>query len=478
VPGHSQPPGPRPSRLLLAGVLGVCALALLLGYLAKQRCAGPPYDDFGVSARFPVLKNSDLCYSDIQMLWPFRGIREHLLPYLTGGLSPDDGQLVGGAVEYPVLTGLFMWATGLLAGNDAEFLAVSALFLAPFGLLTGWLLARLTGRRAFVWAAAPALVAYAFLNWDLLVTAAMVAAVYAWARGRPVLAAGLLGVGAALKLYPGFFVLPLLAERLARRDWRGGLGVVLASGGVFLAVNAPFLLANPHVWWATYEFQRMRRADITTNSIWFWGLPRLTTEQLNTLTPALIGLAWAVALLVGAWRATRGAGGYPWVQVSGAMLCAFLLLNKVHSPQYTLWLLPFFVLISVRWGWWVGFWALDLLLFVGLFQWYDVIIGGGDFGLAKQAVIVGVWGQAALFALLYVVFLLAPLAITSSEPGSVRSAAASSGAAAAPAGSGPASPVGAAGAADLAEPRPSGAPSSGPPAGSSKPTDRTTSYSG
>jgi uncharacterized membrane protein len=441
-------------RALLATVLGVCAVMLVLGYVHKRQCAGPPFNQFGQSEKLGELKYADFCYSDIQQLYPFRGIREHTFPYLRGGLDGD--QPVGGAIEYPVLTGLFIWWTGLLAHNDAQFLAASALFLAPFGLVTGWLLVRLTGRRALLWAAAPAVAAYAYLNWDLLVTAAFAAAVYAWWRGSPAVAAALLGVGAALKLYPGFFLAPLLAERLAARDWRGAARVGVAGAGTFLALNAPFMLANPGGWWATYEFQRLRPADITTNSIWFWGFPKLTTGQLNTLTPALIAAAWALALAVGFRRAAREAGSYPWIQVSGAMLCAFLLLNKVHSPQYTLWLLPFVVLVAVRWGWWVALWALDLVLFVGLFSWYQTILDGGDFGLAKQAVIVGVWGQAALMALLYVAFLSAPLAIVPSPWSSSNSS--------------PAYGQG--------SPGRSGVPSRTPPAGSSMPADRTTSYSG
>jgi len=459
-------------RALLAVVLGACAAMLLLGYLNKQQCAGPPFDQFGQSEKFGELKYVDFCYSDVQQLYAFRGIREHTFPYVQGSLDGD--QLVGGAIEYPVLTGLFIWATGLLAHDDAQFLAASALFLAPFGLVTGWLLCRLTGRRALVWAAAPALAAYAYLNWDLLVTAAFAAAVYAWWRGRPAVAAGLLGVGAALKLYPAFFLAPLVAERLAARDWRGAARVTLAGIGAFLLLNGPFLLANPDGWWATYEFQRLRPADITTNSIWYWGFPKLTIEQLNAITPLSIAAAWVLALLVGFWRAARESGNYPWIQVSGAMLCAFLLLNKVHSPQYTLWLLPFLVLVAVRWGWWVAFWVADAVLFVGLFSWYQTILDGGDFGLAKQAVIVGVWGQAALLVLLYVVFLSAPLAIVSSPGPSGSSASPSS--ASSPSVFQPS--VFQPSAYDQARRGRSGDPSSTPPAGSSIPDDRTTSYSG
>ncbi len=88
-------------------------------------------------------------------------------------------------MEYPIVTGVFMWFAGLFASNDAEYLRVTALLLAPFGLLTAGMLAKLSGRRAFIWAAAPALVLYSVHNWDFLATAT------AWsARSGPGPAAG------------------------------------------------------------------------------------------------------------------------------------------------------------------------------------------------------------------------------------------------------------------------------------------------
>lgn len=401
--------GPRPRQIrLVAGVVGACAVAVLLSFLTKWQCTGPTFDAMGTSANFDRLKNTHFCYTDIQNLWAARGLGDHVFPYLHGVL--ENGQLYGGALEYPVLTGVFMWLTGLPAHNDAQFLFVSAVCLAPFGLLTARLLAGLTGRRALIWAAAPALVFYAVLNWDLLVTAAVALAVWSWWRGRPTLAAVWLGVGAAAKLYPVAFVLPLALERLSAGDRRGAARVVGAGVGTVVALNLPLALASPGGWWATYAFQADRPADITTNSIWYWGFPGLTPGTLTRLSVGLIAAAWVGALALGWWRARRG-GQYPWVQVSAAMLCAFLLLNKVDSPQYMLWLLPFFVLVRVRWGWWVGYMACDALLFVGLFRWYDTLVTGGDYGLAKQAAIVGVWGRAAMLALLYVVFVFSPLAL-------------------------------------------------------------------
>jgi hypothetical protein len=416
---RTQPAGRRPDLVLWA-VLATTALGILLGYLSKTPCTGPTFDQFGISPNLGLHKYDELCYSDVQQLWVGRGVPEHTFPYLHGRLVDDpnqpQGNLVDGAVEYPVVTGVFMWFAGLFAGNDADYLRVTALLLAPFGLLTAGILAKLSGRRAFIWAAAPALVLYSVHNWDFLATATVVGAVLAWSRGRPGLAAALLGLGAATKIYPGFFALPLLLERLYARDARGAARVVAGTAGVWLLINLPFLLANPDGWWATYAFQARRAADLTTNSIWYWGLPDLGPSTVDHWSFALIGLSWLGALVAGWLRAARTDSSYPWLQVSAAMLAAFLLFNKVYSPQYVLWLLPFFVLLRVRWGWWVGYLAVDVLLYVGLFRWYYDITQGGDFGLAKQAAVVGVWGKAVLLALLYVVFLLSSPSIRSGPP--------------------------------------------------------------
>jgi hypothetical protein len=79
---------------------------------------------------------------------------------------------------------------------------------------------------------------------------------------------------------------------------------------------------------------------------------------------------------------------------------------------------PFLVLTRVRWGWWVAFFTMDLLLYFGLFRWYyDVGYRDIDFGLAKQALVVGIWGRAAVVGLLYFAFLAAAPAFRSITSG-------------------------------------------------------------
>ncbi|MBA2273109.1 MAG: DUF2029 domain-containing protein [Actinobacteria bacterium] len=348
-----------------------------------------------------------LCYNDIQPLYTGRAIDRGTFPYIHGALV--GGELTDGAIEYPVLTGIFMWASGSLATGPDSYLKVSALLLAPFGLLTAGVLTNMTGWRGLLWAAAPALVLYGFHNWDLLVVAAVVGAVWAWRRGLTLWSAGLLGLGGALKLYPLLFVVPLVLDEW-RRSRRGGMQAALVAGATVVAANAPFFVQNPAGWWATYAFHRLRTADF--NTVWAWGWPSAGAEVINTVTLVAIA-ASCVALLVWAWYTTRGAPGFPWLQVSAASLAAFLLWNKVHSPQYVLWLLPFFVLLRVRLWWWAAYSLVDLVLYVGIFRWfYDSAYLGLDFTPAKVALISAVWGRAALLAMLIVVFMRAPAAVT------------------------------------------------------------------
>lgn len=384
-------------------VLAVAALTLISGLAFKSPCL---HDWHGQQF-------SKGCYNDIQFLYPQRGIPQHIFPYVHGKLISDANgdALVGGTFEYPVLTGLFAWFAGLPVHGPNHYLVWSAVLLAPFGLLTAWLLARMTGWRAMYFAAAPAMVLYAFHNWDLLVVAATVGAFYAWWRQRYLWTAFLLGIGTCLKLYPLFFLAPLVLERLIASDRRNAVRTALVGAVTVAAVNLPFALVNASGWWAPYDFQRLRNADYTSDSIWIWGFPGLSRSDLNRLTPILIGTAFIVALGIGWWRGRRE-GVYPFLQVCAAMLFAFVVLGKVFSPQYALWLLPFFALVRVRWGWWAAFVAADVTLYFGLFRWfYDFIYRHVDFGLAKQALIIGIWGRATIVALLFVVFLAAQPAL-------------------------------------------------------------------
>lgn len=379
-------------------MLAACLLLLVGGYALKAPCASGP--------RWTGQQYRLLCYNDIQPLYELRDIDDHTFPYVTAYLI---GDLKGGGIEYPVLTGMFMWASGYLADGPNDYLKISALLLAPFALLIAWLLTRMAALRAFFWAAAPSVVLYAFHNWDLLVVAAAVVGLYMWWTGRYSAAAIAFGVGGALKLYPLLLLAPLFLDRWAAGDrlkaWRTGWWGL----GTVFAINLPFIYWNPPSWWLTYRFHSLRYPN--PDSLWGEIAPRMDPSILNPLTAALTAVTCGAALWWGYRRATRE-GTFPFLQIGGAVVAAFLLWSKVQSPQYMLWLLPFFVLLRVRATWWVVAMAVDVVAYVAVFRYlYDIRYGDASADAAQIVMTVSTYIRAALWAALVVVFARADTAI-------------------------------------------------------------------
>jgi uncharacterized membrane protein len=362
-------------------VMLVCAVALVAGYVLKS-C--PVSSSRNISL---------LCYSDIELFYRYRHIATMPFPYVHGGLK--------GFIEYPVLTGLFAWSTARLAANPAQYLMVSAALLGPLAIMVAYLLARLAGWRALMWSAAPALVLYAFHNWDLLAVAAAVVGVWCWTRGRVGWAGVCFGVGGALKLYPLLFVAPLALEQLAVGRRRAATMALAAGFGTAVAVNLPFAVANFGGWFATYRFHSVRQPNIDSLSSVLVNGRIWNVTLLNILTTGLIILS-SVGILVAGHRRFRKDQTYPFLQVCGALLAAFLLWNKVQSPQYTLWILPFFVLLGVRLLWWLAYAAVDGLVYVSV-----LFLGPKSLDLARPYLKLSIYGRAALLAALILVFLRA-----------------------------------------------------------------------
>ena len=379
------------SRLVVAIVLTICSLSLLAGLVLKL-C--PVSETRRVSL---------LCYSDLKTFFEYRGIRQMPFPYLQGGMQGH--RLLPGSIEYPVLTGIFAWVTAQAAWSSRSYLAISAPFLGALGLLVSYLLARMAGWRALLWAAAPALVLYAFHNWDLLAVAPTVAGLWCWWHGRPAWAAVWFGVGTATKLYPAIFVGPLMLEAWFLSNRRAAAGRLAVGAGTTLLINLPFMLVNPSGWYATYAFHKLRPPNI--DSIWgvkfSWSFAATSwpVEQLNLLTTFLILSSFLVIFVLG-WQRAHRDGTYPVIQVCGALLAAFLLWNKVHSPQYVLWLLPFFVLLRVSLLWWAAYAIVDGLVYLTVFY-----LGRISLDLASPYLQGSVYGRAALLLALIVAFLRA-----------------------------------------------------------------------
>jgi uncharacterized membrane protein len=197
-----------------------------------------------------------------------------------------------------------------------------------------------------------------------------------------------------------------------RYDLAGAAKVAIAAVLTVALVNLPFALAGTAGWEASFEFQARRRVDSSTDSLWYWAFrPESSSDAfqhlVSVLSPALVIASFVLAMLLG-WRRYRREGTFAWIAVSAAMLCGFLLLHKVDSPQYALWLLPFFVLLRIRLGWVLAYFVADLAIGIGIFRWYYAVATTHAYGIyngfSAQAVVIGVYGRAALLAGLFVAF--------------------------------------------------------------------------
>ena len=350
--------------LILAGLLG-CVLA----FGAKEACRAGAWN-------VGVEQYQAHCYTDIYPL------------YFAEGLSAGQVPYVGHHVEYPVLIGAAMEGAAWLvrpitdaAERGREFYDVTVALLSIF-LIAGVLGTAYCAGPARRWtgllvALAPALVLGAFINWDLIAMALSVLALAAWAARRPVLAGVLLGLAVATKFYPviclvPLFVLCLRAGRLGE-FWRTAAGAAAA----WLAVNLPVALAAPSGWATFYTFNAQRGAD--WGSIWYffevehWPVVGGLSLRSINLASALIFLAacaGVAALALAAPRRPR----LP--QLIFLLTAAFLLANKVWSPQYVVWLVPLVVLARPRLGAYLIWQAAEVGYFYAIWGYLIYVVSG------------------------------------------------------------------------------------------------------
>lgn len=352
-----------PVRITLA----IASLTYLIGMIFRIPCritiAGQAPDHFRL-----------MCYSDIGLLYSGRGLLAGLTPYLHN--DPNYPVL-----EYPVLTGWFLElerlitvALGGASGTSLTeqqqvdstllFVDVNQVLLGLLFLIAVWAQVRIVEGRpwdAMMLAASPCVAAAAQVNWDLLVVALTALGCMFWARRRPALAGVLLGLGAAAKLYPVLLLGPLILLCIRTRK----LNQLAATVGAFLiswsVANLPAVVLAPDAWLEFWTFNSERQGDL--GSIWYVfklaGHPIPALNLVNTLLLLAACAAIGVLIMAAPRRPRFGAMAF-------LVVAVFLMTNKVYSPQYVLWLLPFLILARPRWRDWLIFSAAELFYFAAI----------------------------------------------------------------------------------------------------------------
>jgi uncharacterized membrane protein len=335
--------------MILACVIGTMSLGIAL----KAPCASGDWSDQR-QYRF-------LCYSDIipllgtEQLFTQGGRHVGRLPFLDP-CEPVEGQ---NCDEYPVLTMWFIRVAGWISGDGyTAFFSVNALMLLGCAVAIGVCLFIMNGARALYFAPAPTLLFF---------------------RRRDTGAGAMMGLGAAAKLFPGLLAVPLILQRLRERAPDRAIGIAWSTAGAWVVVNLPFALAAFSAWWTFFRFNGARGADF--DSLWYiacrdvhlGGLDLcFSTRTINVASLVAFVVAFAV---VGAIKARREPAFARWT-LGFPLLVAFLVTNKVYSPQYGLWLLPWFALALPRAREWVLFETADVAVFVTRFWFFGHYEGG------------------------------------------------------------------------------------------------------
>jgi uncharacterized membrane protein len=346
-------------------VTGLTVLVAVLGWVQKQPCAAVSFDFVKTTTR--------ACYTDIYPLYFVRGLSDNQIPYFDR--LPDSDMHY---VEYPVLSGALMHVVNLLVQpfgvetRGMAFFNVTVLLLGILAVVTALATAYVAGRRSLrvglMVALSPALLLTAYINWDLLAVGLSALAVMAWSRRRPALAGVLLGLAIAAKFYPLLFLGPLVLLCIRAGQWRA-MGRLLAGTAVAWAVvNVPVMVFAWDGWLKFYSFSQERGVD--WGSIFFFlqdhGISGLDdNNKLNALgTGTFLVLALGIAVLaIVAPRRPR----LP--QLLFLVLVAFMLPNKVWSPQYVLWLLPLVALARPKLPAFIVWQLGEIVYFFGIW-WY------------------------------------------------------------------------------------------------------------
>lgn len=321
------------------------------------------------------------CYSDIPHLFVGRGFADGLLPYFDR-LGGDMQYL-----EYPVLTGLFMqvasWFTltphsDPMQQREQMYWLVNAGMLMICAVVAVVCVARTHRRRPWdglLVALAPALALTATVNWDLLAVALTAAAMLMWSRGRAVAFGVLIGLATAAKLYPVLLLGPLLVLCWRAGKWRPFLVATLSAVIAWVVVNLPVMLYAWEGWKKFYTFSEVRTIDF--GSFWLVAQQRLG----RPIDVSVVNLGSAVLMVLCCLGITAlalvGRRRPRFAQLAFLVVAAFVLTNKVYSPQYVLWLIPLAALARPRWRDFLIWQACEVLYFLGIWM-YLAYTSSGD----------------------------------------------------------------------------------------------------
>jgi uncharacterized membrane protein len=220
------------------------------------------------------------------------------------------------------------------------------------------------------------------VRFDLMPAALVVAAIWAFIKGKNVLAWLIVALGVTGKIYPLIIAPAFGFYLLCNREFKMLLKGVAAFSLAMLAFNLPFFLMNPggFIGIVTYHGQRGIQCESTWASavlidqmlggpevkgIFDFGSWNITSPLADSLAPIALPLTAILLLAMYAvyvwtlWKRTaktrynsNGIGTEAARFIIGYATLAvivFMAGNKVFSPQFLIWLIPTVPLLNLKW---------------------------------------------------------------------------------------------------------------------------------
>ena len=355
-------------KLLAKSAIFLSLLAIVISFIKFDHCRthgwGAPQDYVHA------------CYSDLPSLFSDRGLTTHTWPYSSNT----------NAVEYPPLTGVIMYATSFLVKHNSDqyrnYFDVNAILISILFIGVVILLKRMRPDLWYLLPIAPVVIASMFINWDMWAVLPALSAIYYFDKGKNKKSAVMLGIGMAVKFFPIVLLLPAFIIFWRRNELMKAAKFGLASVGVWLVINLPFIITTPVGWYRFFKLNSERGAD--WGSIWH-GLSvfGININHLNLFsTLAFIFGAFVFTIL------TLGLKEEPTLaQLSFFVVAIFVTASKVYSPQYILWLTPLAILAlhdkKDRFAFWIWQGA-EMIYHLAIWQ-YLASYSGAHFGIGQRA---------------------------------------------------------------------------------------------
>ena len=339
------------SRSLLAGVLAVGGFLVSWGLIHHGPYAGGQLIDTPTYASYANEIRAGLVpYRDFAVEYPPLALPAFLIPSLIAG-NGSDFSAYGRAFE------LLMAACGASAMGVGVFV-LARQRVGTFRLIVGVAFAALT----------PLLIGSVILSrYDLWPAALTIAALAAIVSARERIAFGLLALAGAAKAYP-IVILPLAVVYVWRSSGRRkAIGCAAIFAAVLIACFLPFVVLAPHGLWSSIRGQTSRPLQIESlgasillaahqligthlSLIMSHGSENLDGHPAARLASVLSLLQIAAVLLVWLLFVRGPAIQQRLLVASTAAVCAFVVFDRVLSPQYLIWLAPLVVALPAMRG--------------------------------------------------------------------------------------------------------------------------------